>query len=200
MLKGVTRFIIAVLVALLVAGCGAESSPTAPADPNHFQISGSWRFSVVTTIPPGGCIGAAIESALNTHSTGTLSITQDEITLTAIQSFDGGGSCTYRGTGGNRQGSANFIMVSCDGLHFSFQCSPVRNAAGIVTTVGTAGDVAFTSRVINSSYDLSKPIVDTLTGRLTDNFRVSYRQTVPPLDVEFVQTALAIGNFSATRR
>jgi hypothetical protein len=195
-----TRSVTAVLVAVLAAGCGAEKSPTAPADLNRFQLSGLWRFSVTITIPPGGCAGAAIESGLEAHSTGTLSIAQDDINLTAIQSFDRGGNCTYQGVGGNRQGSANLTMVSCEGLDISFRCSAVRNEAGVVTGVGRAGDAALASRVIRGSYDVGKPVVDTLTGRLEDTYRLSYRQTDPPLDIDFVQTSIAIGNFTATRR
>jgi hypothetical protein len=197
------RLITAACVALLVARCGAgRSSPTAPSEPNRFQLGGSWRFSLSSALSRDeSCRGSAIESALDRQATGTLSITQDDINLTVMQSFDRGGSCTYRGVAGTRSGTGNLTMVSCAGLEtISFQCSSVRNASGLITAVGTAGSMAHRSRVIAISYDLGKPVVDALTGRLTDNYTASWRQTDPPLDADFTLTHLAVKTFTATRR
>lgn len=172
--------VIAFGVALLAIGCGGESGPTAPSAPQIAQVGGVWAYrDTATSVSGGECVGAALQGAVGSVSTGTIQITQTGSSLTATATDDSTGSnCSYTGTAGSNSMALNGTFCS------------IASITGIVCANGARRDIRIQTLAINA----------TITGSSANG------TTAETWNVFVSGTATGVGiltlnsSFTATRR
>jgi hypothetical protein len=129
-----------VLIAVVICSCGG-SSPTGPTGQKVADAAGVWAYtSRVSTVSGGECVGAALQAAVGSSSTGTIQINQSGGSVTATTTDDSdGSSCSYSGTAG-----ANSLALNAT------SCT-IGEITGIVCLNGARRDMRIQTSGINAT-------------------------------------------------
>jgi hypothetical protein len=118
------RFVIVVGLAICLAGCGSDNTPTSPA-PTPVQLAGVWTLTETrTSITGGECLDGALQATVGTTAVDTMAFTQNGTSLTAVSTAQSNGvSCNWTGTAGTDRFVLNMSSCQSNVNLFGLRCS-----------------------------------------------------------------------------
>ena len=167
--------VLALIAIAALSSCG-DSSPTLafPGGVKIADVAGVWSYtSRLASITGGECFGPLLQSTIGSADTGTISITQLGVNLTAMaRSNSDGSSCEYTGTASESSialvwrscGAANVFPISCtDGAQRELILRTNTISASVSGTVG----LSTASGTQVEKYDVVVSGIGTGVGTLT---------------------------------
>ena len=121
------RFVIVISLAICLAGCGSDSSPSTPTNPapTPVQLAGIWTMTETrTSITGGECLDGALQATVGTTAVDTMVFTQNGTSLTAVSTAQSNGvSCNWTGTAGTDRFVLNLSSCQSNVNLFGLRCS-----------------------------------------------------------------------------